>query len=257
MNKGFVSSRGHGPAIVLVHAFPFNSEMWKHQVESLAGTMYVITYDLPGFGNNSARPVFTDMEQCADQLIGILDEEQISSCILAGCSMGGYIAMAVLRKFPERLRGLILANTRAGADSEEARQNRLRQSHEVRGNGMNPLIEEMLPKLISENSRTPKAGLEQEVRSMMESSSPEGTIGMLNAMSSRVDSSDTLSSARIPACVIVGQNDVLTPPQEARILSDLLPDSELHIVSGSGHLTNMENPEVFNSIVANFCTRIL
>ena len=247
----FIRDTGTGTPLVLIHAFPFNADMWEPQREALSGQYRVVTFDLPGFGRDK-RPGLRSLEECADAVAAMLDALHIDRCMVGGCSMGGYILMAFLRRYADRVLAMILADTRGGADSEEAKGNRYTQAAAVRASGMNAVVDGMLPKLLSEASKSGDAGLEIRVRSMMMQSTPEATARMLEAMAARSDSFAMLSGLVIPACVIVGAQDVLTPPAEAQHLAEVLAAHELHIVDKAGHLTNLEAPEDFNRIVSNF-----
>jgi pimeloyl-ACP methyl ester carboxylesterase len=242
---------GSGTPLVLVHAFPFNGEMWELQQSALARYCRVVTIDLPGFGRDGG-PACTSMEQCADAVADLLDRLKIDTCVLGGCSMGGYIVMSFLQRHADRLRGILLSDTRAGADTEEGRASRLTQAAGIRASGLSEFIEGMLPKLLGATAKDADPTLEPRVRAMMARATPEGTARMLEAMAARRDSHSLLAALAIPACIIVGEHDILTPPVEARAMAEAISDSELHVLSGAAHLPNLETPEAFNSTVERF-----
>ena len=248
----YIVDTGSGTPLVFIHAFPLNADMWEPQIAGLSENTRVIAYDLPGFGRGGAAEASPTMERCADNFVALLDHLGIDRCVVAGCSLGGYIAMAVARRHPKRLCGLVLADTRAGADSQEASAGRLKQAADVRATGPAVVIDAMLPKLLSRQSKDAKPGLEASVRGLMEHASPEGIAGMLEAMAARLASDDVLSSLDLPACVIVGEHDALTPPAEAEHLARLLRRSELHVLAGAGHLSNLEAADDFNEALRGF-----
>jgi len=252
----YFEDRGVGFPIVFVHAFPLNSCMWTEQVSELWKQFRIITFDLPGMGKGGASVDGLTMEGCADMIAELLTHLAIPQCILVGCSMGGYISMAFLRHYPERVKAMVLSNTRAGGDTPDGRASRRTQAEEVRTSGMENLIEGMVPKLLSEESIRNNPSLLKRVRAMMEDATPEGTAQLLSAMANREDSTALLVATAIPVCVIVGQKDVLTPVPEAKNIGILARDAEIHVVKGAGHLTNMEAPGEFNRIIVEFVRRV-
>jgi len=252
----YFEDHGAGFPIVFVHAFPLNSCMWTEQVSELSKQFRIITFDLPGMGKGGALLDDLTMETCADRIAELLDHLAIPQCIIVGCSMGGYISMTFLRNYPERVKAIVLSNTRASADTPDARANRRTQAAEIRTIGMDSLIEGMLPKLLSEESIRKNTSLLKRVRIMMEEATPEGAAQLMYAMANREDSTALLVSTVIPVCVIVGQKDVLTPVPEANNIGILAHDAEIHVVMGAGHLTNMEAPDEFNRIIVKFTRRV-
>jgi pimeloyl-ACP methyl ester carboxylesterase len=248
----YIVDAGEGLPLVLIHAFPLNADMWEPQRAGLSGEFRIVAYDLPGFARGGAAEVAPSMDGCADAFAAMLDRLGIDRCVVGGCSMGGYIAMAVARRHPQRLAGLVLADTRAGADTPEGRDGRLAQAAAVRATGPSVVIDAMLPKLLSAESRVSQPDLEAKVRSIMEQASTEGIAGMLEAMAARPASDDMLAALHLPACIIVGEHDALTPPKEAEQMARLMPGAELHVLAGAGHLANLEAPDEFNDAVSGF-----
>lgn len=247
----YYNDTGQGTPLVLVHAFPLDADMWDPQRSGLSDRMRIITFDLPGFGRDTG-PAATSMEECADATAALLDRLSIDTCVIGGCSMGGYIAMSFLRRHPHRVRGILLADTRAGSDSDEARASRHAQAAAVRADGMEAIIPGLLPKLLGETGKREDTSREARVRAIMERATPEGTARMLEAMAARHDSLPLLRTVTVPSLIIVGDEDILTPPTESRIMAEAMHGSELHVIPGAGHLANMEAPGVFNEIVARF-----
>lgn len=236
-------------------AFPFHADMWTDQVIALSSDIDCTTITWPGFESADPKDQPASLDECADVLISLLDarnQEQVAFC---GCSMGGYILLALLARFPDRVGAAVLANTRASADSPAIVENRRRQAAMVLESGVPPLIDEMLPKLLSENARMQDA-LVARVRAIMESASPHWTAALLNAMARRPDSLALLPTIACPTLIVTGDRDELTPPADARILHEGIRGSRLAIVPDAGHLTNMEQPDVFTTLLREFLTSL-
>ncbi|MBL0176596.1 MAG: alpha/beta fold hydrolase [Ignavibacteria bacterium] len=251
-----IVDEGSGYPVVFIHAFPMNADMWAPQIGALRDGFRVVAYDMPGFARAAPALAPASMEGAADEFIALLDHLGIERCVAAGCSLGGYIAMAVARLHPARLGGLVLADTRSGPDSAEAAANRIKQAAEVRANGIGSVVEAMVPKLLSDASRAAHPSLESRVRGIMERATPEGTACMLEAMAARPSSDATLAALDIPACVLVGEHDALTPPSEAALMAGLLRHAELRVIPDAGHLSNLEAPDVFNAHLRGFLAAI-
>jgi pimeloyl-ACP methyl ester carboxylesterase len=240
---------GDGQALLLVHAFPLSSAMWVRQIAALAPRCRVLAPDLRGFGETARGGAATGLDQMADDLAALLDHLAIERATVAGLSMGGYITFALWRRHRARIAGLILADTRAGADSAEAKQAREENARLVEGAGPSPLADQMLPKLLAPSATTPVC---DEVRGIIVNNDRAGVAAALRAMAARPDSTPLLSAIDVPTLVVVGSEDALTPPKEAHLLHDGIAGSRLVEIPGAGHLSNMENPEVFNNALAEF-----
>jgi len=248
----FFTDEGNGIPLLLFHAFPLNAAMWEPQRRMLSNDCRVLTFDLPGFGRGKPLPGQMSMRDCADIAIALLDELRIDTAAIGGCSMGGYIAMAMLRHYPERVAALVLADTRAGADSEETRAGRAAQIETIRTGGREAVFEAMLPKLLGASTFENAPELVDSVSDMMRQTTAEGAIAMLDAMAKRPDSSDVLSSCTVPCCIIVGVEDVLTPPSESEYMAHIIHDAQYHLLPGCGHLSNLERPVRFSTVVRDF-----
>jgi 3-oxoadipate enol-lactonase len=245
------------PALVLLHAFPLHSGMWAAQIDALADTRRVIAVDLPGFGGSEAPDSMYryTMAGFAELVAGLLDRLSLRRVVLAGLSMGGYVAFAFLRLYPERVAGLILADTRAGADTSQVYERRTDQQDQVAGRGTTALIEELLDGLLAEETRSSRPDLVDRVRGLM-ANSAAGYVGALEAMKHRPDATGELPGISVPTLVLVGDDDALSPPDVARDMQGRIPDAELAVLPGAGHLSNLEAPDAFNAAVAGFLARI-
>ena len=246
----------HRPTVVLIHAFPLHAAMWEPQRRALAEHAYLYLPDLPGFGTQPGL----DEEGFSMQRAALFIQRQLESrgirkCILGGLSMGGYVAFQCWKMFPERISGLILADTKASADDEEAKKNRFAAMEKIGSGGYARFCEDMLTKLLSERTRNERQDIVDAVRGIMHSSPPETAVAALLGMASRPDSTDMLATITVPTAVIVGEEDVITKVEESRKMVALIPDSTLHVIPGAGHLSNIDNPSEFNSAVVALVER--
>jgi pimeloyl-ACP methyl ester carboxylesterase len=253
---------GEGLPVVLLHAFPMSSAMWANQRTGLAGRCRVITPDQRGFGASPlrgdpaslAKPSLTT---AADDLMRVLDKLELQQVVLGGLSMGGYVAMAFLRRHPERVRGLILANTKASADSEDGAANRERIAAEVLAAGSSaPLLDEVFPKLLGASTLADRPQVVQQVREQVEQAPPAAVAWAQRAMAARPDSLDTLRAVTVPALVIAGDEDQLMPTAEADAMAEALPKGRLVRIPGAGHLSAIEDPTAFNAEIDTFLDQL-
>jgi len=248
---------GQGQPIVLLHAFPFSREMWRPQIEALRDEYRVIAPDLRGFGGTDGFDGPPGIDQMADDVHQLLDALGINEpVVLAGLSMGGYVALSFARRHAARLRGLILADTRAEADSPEAREQRERSIEFLRDHSAAEFAEPMLEKLLSETTRTRHPEVVNRAREMAAAQSPQAIAAALAALRDRPDSRAALPGMNVPALVIVGEQDAVTPPAVAETLAAELPRAKLVRIAEAGHLSNLEQPEEFNQAVRQFLREI-
>ena len=253
----YTDTGGNGTPVVLLHAFPFNSAMWAPQLESLGEKFRLIAPDLKGFGDSDApedRSAYS-MDGYADEVKALVDDLGLDGYVLAGLSMGGYIALAYMRRYAEGVVGLVLADTRAEADPPEGKEKRSNQQNLVSSEGTAGLVETLTGALLAEDTRSNKPDVVKKAQSAMDNP-PAGFIGALEAMKNRVDSTEGLAKVDVPTLVIVGENDGVTPPEAARNLHEHIGGSELVVIPGAGHISNMEAPEAFNGALAEFLNRL-
>lgn len=241
-------ANGH---VVLLHAFPLNSTLWRPQIERAPTGWRFAAPDLPGFGA-SVLPAARSMEAMAREVLNVLDEQGIDQAVIGGMSMGGYVTLALYRLAPERFTGMVLADTRATADNDQQKEGRRKMIETVREQGAGAVAEEMLPKLLGETSRRERPGVAAKVREMIEGNSRDAIAGALEAMMNRPDSRPLLSQIAVPTLVVCGEEDVLTPPSDSGALHDAIPDSRLVQIPRAGHLSSIEDPEEFSSVLNAF-----
>ncbi|MEV7005989.1 alpha/beta fold hydrolase [Streptosporangium sp. NPDC051022] len=256
----YTRSAGEGLPVVLLHAFPLSSAMWLAQREGLAAVCQVITPDMRGFGGSALGDEEPSVDVMADDVARLLDREGVDRAVVGGQSMGGYVTMAMCRRHPDRLLGVILADTKAGADSEAARANRERIAAAVLDGGPSILVEEMLPALVGRTTARRRAMVFGRVRALVQSAPPRAVAWAQRAMAGRPDSFDTLRGLTVPALVIVGEEDELAPLAEAEAMveavAEAVPGGRLAVIEKAGHLSALEQPEAFNRAVAAFTTEI-
>jgi pimeloyl-ACP methyl ester carboxylesterase len=241
--------RGSGTPVVLVHAFPLCRGMWRSQAVALADTHRVLTPDVFGFGGSGLPAGGWTVDSMADALAEWLTALGVDRGMVGGLSMGGYISLAFARRHPERVSGLILADTRADADPAEAKANRDRSIALVEEKGVAALLDQMTPKLLGEATRANRPGVTDEVRRLAAAQTVPGVTAALRAMRDRPDSTAALPGFRFPVLVIVGGEDTVTPPALAHAMEDHLPDVTLETLWSAGHLSNLETPDEFTAAV--------
>lgn len=242
--------------LVLVHAFPLGVRMWDDL--KVPDGWRVITPSLPGFDGAPAPPMdSSSLDDYAHEVLAQVDARGVSSFVIGGVSMGGYTAMAVWRLAADRCRGLILADTRAGADTEQARAGREAMLTLVHSRGAAAVADEMMPKLLGHTTRARRPDVALRVRQMIESQTPEGIAAAIRRMRDRPDSFPTLPTVTVPSLLVVGEEDEITPLIESEKMRDVLPHATLVCLPGCGHLANLESPELFNMAVGAFLTSLV
>ncbi|MBP2705217.1 alpha/beta hydrolase [Microbispora sp. RL4-1S] len=249
-------STGSGVPVVLLHAFPLSSAMWLAQREGLAPFCRVITPDLRGFGGSRLGDDEPSLDAMADDVVNLLDQEGVERAVIGGQSMGGYVTMAVCRRHPERVLGVVLAGTKAGADTEAARANRERIATAVLESGTGILVEESMPPMLGATTKQRRGMVLGRVRGLVQAAPPPAVAWAQRAMAARPDSFDVLRGLRVPALIIVGDEDELTPAPEAQAMAEAMAGTvagaRTAVVEQAGHLVAMEQPEAFNRLVAEF-----
>lgn len=235
--------------VLLLHAFPLDASMWDG-IRGALKERRVLSPDFPGFGGRA--PAGSTLDALAEAACQALDEANVDRTLVVGLSMGGYVAFRMYDCWPERVTGLVLADTRAGADAEEARAKRTAQADRARREGTGWLAGELIPNLLGETSRARRPEVEARVRETIGKADPEGVARALTAMRDRPDFTPLLSSVRVPVLAIAGEEDTLTPVEEARLIAESVPQGTLLTIPGAGHLSAMEDPQMFADAIADF-----
>ena len=237
---------GQGRPVVLLHAFPLAAEMWAPQLDVVPHGWMMIAPDLPGFGESrGGGGAAAHVDDHADAVLALLRHLNIEQAAIGGLSMGGYITFALHRKAPQRFRSMILADTRADADTSEAKANREKMQAAVREKGAQAAAEAMLPKLLGATGSGVNP-LSIAVREIILKNEPQGIVDAIEALKTRPDSTPTLAHIACPALVIVGDQDEVTPVNLAEVMAREIPQATLTVIPGAAHLANMQQADVFN-----------
>jgi 3-oxoadipate enol-lactonase len=251
-----VEVRGDGPAVLFVHGYPLDRSIWRDQLEALEGFRRIAP-DLRGMGQSDAPDLGYSMTIYAADLAALLDAMANDEVILCGLSMGGYIAFEFLRNWRSRVRGLVLMDTRAEADTPEGRRARDAAAGTARERGAATVAESLLPKMLAGSTIERCPEVVERVRSLMAATPVAGMVGALAAMRDREGSESLLPTlAGIPTLVVVGEADGLTPPDQARALAQAIPGARLEIIPGAGHLPPVEQPEATTRSLREFLNSI-
>jgi 3-oxoadipate enol-lactonase len=242
---------GEGRPVLFVHGFPHHRKLWAPQVRALSGHSRAIAIDLPGFGESDMPEKFT-IDAWADGLSRFLDALDIDRAIIAGLSMGGYVTLAFWRLHRQRVLALVLADTRAGVDTEEGKQKRRETIELARHEGPTAVARTLLPGMVGKSTREREPAVFAMMRAMLESASVDSIVGASEAMMNRPDATASLATIDVPTLIIAGDEDVLTPPKESRSMHATIPGSRLEIIPGAGHVSNVERPAAFNQVLTEF-----
>lgn len=253
-----IEKQGQGdPALVFVHGFPLDHSMWKYQLEEFSADHLCVAPDLHGFGKSSRAFSKLTMEHMADDLEAMLEPAGIlGKFVLVALSMGGYVALEFARKYADSLAGLILCDTRAGADTPAAAAGRQEMAERVEKEGVLPVVEAMFPKLIEQQWKKNNPSDAEHLWHMMMSSHPETVAAALRGMAERTDHTATLAQINVPTLVIVGDNDAITPPAESQAMAGALPQAELVEIAGAGHMAPLEKPADVNKAMRAFLQKL-
>jgi pimeloyl-ACP methyl ester carboxylesterase len=248
---------GMGMPVLFLHAFPLNRSMWTSQINALlaeqgGGGLRLVALDWRGFGESPIVDAVSTMELFADDVASLMDTLGMQQAVLCGLSMGGYVAFAFLRKYPQRVQGLILADTRPGPDTDEVKAYREQVALLALSQGTGAVADLQIPKVLSDYTRQHHPLVEQSVRHMINAATPQGIAAASRGMALRSDASDLLSSISCPTLVVVGEQDILTPPAVARAYAASIAGSQFATIPHAGHLSNLEQPEAFLTVIRNF-----
>jgi pimeloyl-ACP methyl ester carboxylesterase len=249
--------QGLGIPVLLIHGYPLNHTLWDPQIQDLQKVARILAPDLRGFGGSDPLRGAYNMELLAQDCHELLNDLGIKQpVVVGGLSMGGYVAFAFYRLFPERVAAMLLTATRARPDSAEAKAGRDKNIELALEGGAPAIAGPMLTKLLSPNTYAQKPELVAAVRDIMESCSVEGIVGALTGMRDRPDSTPTLATIDKPVLILHGADDQIIPVEEAQAMQVAIPGSHLEIIPDAGHLPNLEQPDLFNQAAASFVQSI-
>jgi 3-oxoadipate enol-lactonase len=242
------------PVLLLIHGFPLDSAMWDAQLDGLARQCFVVAPDLRGHGESAAPAGAYSIDQHADDLGALMDTLGITRAVVGGLSMGGYVALALWRRHQERVAGLALIDTRASADTSEAKAGREATVARIRERGVGTLADEMLPRLLAPENQG-EGEVARALRAMIDRQPVEGMASALLAMRDRPDASVLLTTVSAPAAVIVGEADAITPVAVAQEMERSLSDAKLVVIPRAGHMAPMEAPAEVNQALLDLVGR--
>jgi pimeloyl-ACP methyl ester carboxylesterase len=259
INDGFLSYDmvGRGMPVLFIHGYPLSRKMWEPQIESMSERGTLISLDLRGHGESFPFTGPYSMALLAEDCKHILDTLKITGpVVICGLSMGGYITMALYRKYPGLFKGMILTATRSGPDSAEGKLNRDAAIKMALEKGAGAITESMLPKMFSPKTLSSNQSLVKKMQGIMADTSVNGIVGALQGLRDRPDSTPLLSQVKCPTLIIHGVDDQLIPIKEAEMMNENIPNSRLIKIADAGHLLNLEQPEIFNRGVLDFLLKL-
>jgi 3-oxoadipate enol-lactonase len=248
-----VDDAGSGPAVMLLHGYPFDRSMWREQIGLLSSQGYrAIAPDLRGLGETRPTGQVSTMGDMARDVAALMDELKVDRAVICGLSMGGYVALEFFHLFPARVSGLVLAGTRAPADNEQEKLVREQQAQRILAEGMKGIADATLPKLLAPKTLNEKPKVVAQVREMILRANPQGAAAAQRGMAMRRDYSRDLPGIGLGTLVIVGRADPIRPVADAEFMHRMVPNSRLEIIEDAAHMTNMEQPAVFNNALKRF-----
>jgi len=245
-----------GTPVVFIHGFPFNQGLWRPQVAALSSRYRVITYDLRGHGESDIGDGQYLIEFFVDDFLGLLDHLEIGQAVVAGLSMGGYIALRAIERNPERFRALVLCDTRSEADTNEGKLRRATSVRLIKREGVAAFAEQFVKSIFAPQTFGTQPEVVDGIRRVIENTSPVGMAGTLIALAARTDTTASLSRIRVPTLILVGAQDALTPPSAAQAMKERISNARLVVIPNAAHLSNLENPEAFNSALLAFMEKL-
>lgn len=256
VNNHMVSYTDEGPdnalTIIFIHGFPLNKSMWDMQMEALSSEYRVIAYDIRGHGDSDSGNEDFSIELFVKDLLGIMNALSIKKAVLCGFSMGGYIALNAVENHPEYFSALLLCDTHCIADNLEAREKRMKAIGNIRENGVEKYADETLINLITPKTYDNNKKLVTQIKEMIINTPRQSLVKTLLALSKRKETCSKLPEISIPVLILVGENDLITPPEAAQYLHNKIKGAQLSALKHAAHLSNMENPEQFNELLKAF-----
>ncbi len=256
LNDSLVNYLEHGMPqglpVVFIHGFPFRQEMWEPQINVMPNSIHSISYDIRGHGGSDVGDGQYTIDLFVEDLIALLDHLLVKKAVLCGFSMGGYIALRAYQKHADRISGLILCNTKSAADTDAAKIKRAAMMKAVKLEGIHAFAAEFVKTIFWEKTFELNPDVVSFINQIICANSPRGICGTLLALAARTDTTSILPSITVPTCIISGEYDILTTPSDAQSLHHAIAVSELHILSGAAHMSNLENTQEFNGKIVNF-----
>jgi len=251
-----IDSRTPGAPVIFIHPFPFNLSVWKAQFERLTTTNRVITFDIRGFGGSTMDNKKSSIGLYADDLVQMMDHLNLDQAVVCGLSMGGYILLDAVERYPSRFKALILCDTQCVGDSKEQQQIRYESIKKIETIGLGDFSEQFIQKALSANTLEHNKHLSEQLAAIILSNSPAAVTSGMGAMAQRNETCSKLSKISVPTLVISGKEDSVIMPSQSEFLFNNIPGAQLQIIEKAGHLSNIEQPEAFNKIIQSFISKL-
>jgi pimeloyl-ACP methyl ester carboxylesterase len=248
-----LETAGDGPAMLLLHAFPLDGRMWRRQIDDLAADHRLLAPDMPGFGGSQRPEGAPNLDDWAHRVVASCKAAGVESALVAGCSMGGYLAFAIHRLYPHFARAFVLIDTRATVDSQDARRTRYEMVERARHEGTSFLTTTEPP--VSPHTKSQRPDVMAAIVEMMRDATPVGVMGAQRAMASRKDARGVAASIRVPCAVLYGLDDPVIPRAEAEQLAQLIPGAAFVPIQNAGHLPPIETPDEVTSALRALSVR--
>jgi len=245
-----------GIPIVLIHGFPFSKEMWIPQTDVLARDSYVVTYDVRGHGKSDVGDAQYTLELFVDDLFALLDHLRIAHVVVVGLSMGGYIALRAIERDAGRFRGLVLCDTKSEADNNDGKIRRMTQIRSIKSHGLKSIVDGLLSSIFYEKTFEHNPRAVDTIRTTIMNTDPLAVSGTALALAARTDTTSALYTISVPTLILVGMHDTIAPPSAANAMKGKIPNAVLHLINNAGHMSNLENPEEFNSYLLEYLKKL-
>ena len=238
--------------ILFIHGFPFDKSSWQPQLEFLSKTHRVLAYDIRGFGKSTEGTEKASIRLYADDLVKLMDALQIQKAVVCGLSMGGYILLNAVSRYPERFEAIILSDTQCIADSAEGKEKRYKTITQIEEGGLTDFTEGFMKNIFCKESLETKKVAVEKIKSIVLSTSPATVTGALRALAERDETCSMLDQVSVATLILCGKEDVVTPPAQSERMHAEIKNSTLRILEKAGHLSNMEQPDEFNRSIIHF-----
>ncbi len=243
-----------GTPIIFIHGFPFDKSMWEYQMEFFKDSRRVIAYDMRGYGKSTSNDEDTSIHLLADDLVKLMDILQIPEAIVCGLSMGGYILLDAVKRYPKRFKAIVLSDTQCIADSPEGREKRFKTIEMIEAEGTTNFAEGFVKNIFCSESLANKKEEVEKIKRIILSSSAASITSTLKALAHRSERCSNLAGISCPTLILCGKEDKVTPPAQSEMMHANIASSTLAIINEAGHLSNLEQPEIFNEHLNKFLT---
>ena len=242
---------GENP-VIFIHGFPFDKSSWKPQLDFLKPSHRVIAYDVRGFCQSSADDMKASIDQYAADLVALMDALHIDKAVICGLSMGGYIALNAIQHYPERFSAIVLCDTQSIADTSEGKEKRYKTIEQVENGGMQEFADNYVKKIFTEQTLENRQDIVEQIKNTILSTPVISIARTMSAIAQRIETASILEDIKVPALILCGSEDQLTPPKQSEFMHEHIKGSVYYVIEGAAHLSNLEQPEAFNQHLENF-----